>query len=188
VSERQARILRAPIDPDTVDIRPDGLIYLPQIFIRQRLLDAFGPGGWALVPLSRMHIQDETAMVHYALVAGGRVIGEAVGEMKNNRRWERQTEATLREGAKSDALTRIAKDLGIAWECWDFRFQRDWKAKYAVAVWVSKRNRYEWRRKDAPPLDGEGPQGRESEPEGLRRRDFIDDARDHLDSIVKEEM
>ena len=38
------------------------------------------------------------------------------------------------EGAKSDAITRCCKDLGIYPELWDWRFQQAWKKKYAIMV------------------------------------------------------
>lgn len=42
---------------------------------------------------------------------------------------------TANEGAKSNALMRCCKDLGIASELWDPRFIRQFKAKYCVEVW-----------------------------------------------------
>lgn len=43
-------ILNADINPDDVEVKPDGLLYLPEIKYRRILNRAFGPGGWGLVP------------------------------------------------------------------------------------------------------------------------------------------
>ena len=40
------------------------------------------------------------------------------------------------EAAKSNALMRCCKDLGIAAELWDKRFVRKWKSEQAQEVWV----------------------------------------------------
>ena len=65
--------------------------------------------------------------------------------------------ATATEGAKSNALMRCCKDLGIASELWDPRFIRTFRAKHCVEVWVedakSGRKRKLWRRKDMGPFE-----------------------------------
>lgn len=44
--------------------------------------------------------------------------------------------ATATEAAKSNALMRCCKDLGIASELWDPRFIREFKAKHCIEVFV----------------------------------------------------
>ena len=44
--------------------------------------------------------------------------------------------ATASEGAKSNALMRCCKDLGIAHELWSPRFIRDFKARMCVEVFA----------------------------------------------------
>jgi hypothetical protein len=43
-------VLMAPVTSEDIEIKPDGLIYLPEIMYRRILNKAFGPGGWALMP------------------------------------------------------------------------------------------------------------------------------------------
>lgn len=38
--------LMAPLNPQDVEIKPDGLLYLPEIKYRRTLNFAIGPGGW----------------------------------------------------------------------------------------------------------------------------------------------
>lgn len=41
-----AQILTEQIDPEDVEVKPEGLLYLPEIKYRRILNRAFGPGGW----------------------------------------------------------------------------------------------------------------------------------------------
>ena len=44
--------------PEEIEIRPDGNLYLPEIRYRRALFDAFGAGGWALVPVGPADLHD----------------------------------------------------------------------------------------------------------------------------------
>jgi hypothetical protein len=67
-----ADILQAPLDPNDIEIKPDGILYLPEIKYRRILNRAFGPGGWGLAPRGEAIITDKTVTREYALVAHGR--------------------------------------------------------------------------------------------------------------------
>lgn len=67
-----ADVLLAPIDPDEVEIKPDGIVYLPEIKYRRILNKAFGPGGWGLVPRSESIVTPKTVTREYALICNGR--------------------------------------------------------------------------------------------------------------------
>ena len=69
-----ADILLAPTDPDEVEIKPDGILYLPEIKYRRILNRAFGPGGWGLVPRSESIVTPKTVTREYALVCNGRCV------------------------------------------------------------------------------------------------------------------
>lgn len=66
------------------------------------------------------------------------------------------TQATAEEAAKSNALMRCCKDLGIASELWDPAFINVWRGTYASEVWCtnqrSNEKRLLWRKKNAPPF------------------------------------
>lgn len=67
-----ADILMAETDPDEIEIKPDGILYLPEIKYRRILNRAFGPGGWGLVPRSESIVTPKTVTREYALVCNGR--------------------------------------------------------------------------------------------------------------------
>lgn len=57
---------------DDVEIKPDGIVYLPEIKYRRILNKAFGPGGWGLVPRGESLVTPKMVTREYALVAHGR--------------------------------------------------------------------------------------------------------------------
>ncbi|KAH8096681.1 mitochondrial genome maintenance protein [Cristinia sonorae] len=149
-----AEVLLAPIDPLDVEIKPDGLIYLPEIKYRRVLNKAFGPGGWGLAPRSETNVGPKIVSREYALVCLGRLVAIARGEQEY---FDVHGVPTATEACKSNALMRCCKDLGVASELWDPRFIREFKAKHAVEVFVehlpTKKKKKLWRRKDQPKFD-----------------------------------
>ncbi|EKV09431.1 hypothetical protein Pdw03_8594 [Penicillium digitatum] len=146
-----ADILLAETDPDEVEIKPDGILYLPEIKYRRILNRAFGPGGWGLVPRSESIVTPKTVTREYALVCNGRLVSVARGEQDY---FSPDGIPTATEGCRSNALVRCCKDLGIASELWDPRWIRKYKAKYTREVFVehvvNKRKTKIWTRKDDP--------------------------------------
>lgn len=71
-SSEQSAILQQPLDEDDVEIKPDGIIYLPEIKYRRILNKAFGPGGWGLAPRGETLITSKVVTREYAMVVGGR--------------------------------------------------------------------------------------------------------------------
>ncbi len=137
------KVLLSPVTETDVELKPDGLIYLPEIKYRRILNQAFGPGGWALMPrgdtlhfqvnitvfvtcthvhsfLSCQNDQEGAQLItrEYALYCHGKFIAQATGEHvfygKSNLQYGKACES-----AKSNALMRCCKDLGIASELWD---------------------------------------------------------------------
>ncbi|KAM5474339.1 hypothetical protein MauCBS54593_001913 [Microsporum audouinii] len=148
-SKEAAAILLAPVEPDDVEIKPDGIVYLPEIKYRRILNKAFGPGGWGLVPRSESIVTGKTVTREYALVAHGRLVSISRGEQDY---FSPEGIPTATEGCKSNAMMRCCKDLGVASELWDPRWIRKFKASYAKDVFVehmvSKKKSKIWIRKD----------------------------------------
>ncbi|KAJ3181017.1 hypothetical protein HDU87_001667 [Geranomyces variabilis] len=144
-----AEILLAPIDPLDVEVKPDGMIYLPEIKYRRVLNRAFGPGGWGLIPRGPHTVTSKNISREYALFCLGRFVAQARGEQDY---FHEDGLPTATEGAKSNALMRCCKDLGIASELWDPSFIEQFKAKHAAQVMTvnayNNTRKMLWRRKD----------------------------------------
>ncbi|KAI0226049.1 hypothetical protein L0F63_005462 [Massospora cicadina] len=108
-------VLLAPLDPKDVEIKPDGILYLPEIKYRRILNKAFGPGAWGLVPRGPSTVTAKNISREYALICHGRFVSQARGEQDY---FDKADISIAAEGAKSTALTRCCKDLGIASELW----------------------------------------------------------------------
>ncbi|KAG0378716.1 hypothetical protein BGX24_003003 [Mortierella sp. AD032] len=167
-----AEILMNPLDADDIEIKPDGLLYLPEIKYRRILNRAFGPGGkYTVIPepdvdrrhmaticvhhfLSEHSISPKNISREYALVCKGRFVSTARGEQAY---FDADNLATASEGCKSNALMRCCKDLGIASELWDPAFIRKFKKQYCEEVFVehavTKKKKKLWKRKDQGDFD-----------------------------------
>lgn len=71
-SPEAAKVLLAPVNPDDVEVKPDGILYLPEIKYRRILNLAFGPGAWGLAPRGETIVTPKSVTREYALVALGR--------------------------------------------------------------------------------------------------------------------
>ena len=71
-SKETADTLLQPIPFDDVEVKPDGIIYLPEIKYRRILNKAFGPGGWGLAPRGETIVTGKAVTREYALLAHGR--------------------------------------------------------------------------------------------------------------------
>ncbi len=142
-TKEQQDILTAPLTEDEIAIRPDdGMLYMPQIFYRQRLIRAFGVGGWAMRSNGTPYVDrtkktkknEEAPEVFYTglLYVNGRFVAEAMGKGSWIVSNPKSDYGTALESAKSDALSRCCKDLGIAWKLWDKAFADAWKKENAV--------------------------------------------------------
>lgn len=144
-----AQALLKPLSAEDVEMKPDGLLYLPEIKYRRTLNQAFGPGGWGLAPRGETHIGPRIVSREWGLVCLGRLVAIARGEQEY---FDPSGIPTATEACKSNALMRCCKDLGIASELWDPRFIREFKAKHCVEAMVEhvtqKKKRKLWRRKD----------------------------------------
>lgn len=155
VTAKQRDIIMAAIDADgEVDIRADGIPYMPHIFIRQRLLKAFGPGGWGLRAERTPGYDRALGCVFWdgSLWAKGKYIARAVGQCKWQPTNRKMTQFDALEGARSDCLTRCCKDLGIGWELWDPAWRKQWIATHAESYWATnwktKKKEKRWRLKN----------------------------------------
>ncbi|UKZ76382.1 hypothetical protein TrVFT333_004085 [Trichoderma virens FT-333] len=143
VTEKQFKSLMQPVDEKDIEVKPDGVIYLPEIKYRRRLNEAFGPMGWGLIPKGEAVVGDSIVTREYALIVDGRPGRKLI-------LLPEQLPSAV-EGCKSNALMRCCKDLGIASELWDPHFVRWFKKNHMEEVWVehvtTKKKRLQWYRK-----------------------------------------
>jgi hypothetical protein len=157
--ESARKVLAEPPAPEAVEIKPDGIVYVPGVFYRRQLTRAFGAGGWAIVPRAPARVMGDLVVYPGALYCLGRFVAEAVGEC-TYRQNSNMSYASCVEGAKTDALSRCCKDLGMATELWDAAWRDRWKDEYAEQYqgekWNPKTNRKEpktmWRLRSGRPV------------------------------------
>lgn len=131
LTEEEEKILYAPVNPEDVEIRPDGLIYLPWMEYVTRLRKAFGM-SWGIISTGKPEPMGVYIMwPFYLLVRGKLMSGPAIGEQKYQPNNPKMTWGDACEGAKSNALMRLCKGLGISLELWQPRFIKDWVSKHA---------------------------------------------------------
>ena len=127
--EHVKQVLSTPVSELDIEIKPDGPLYLPEVRYRRILLNAFGPGGWCLIPRGPHSIVDGILSREYALYANGRLISIARGAALIQ---GHSNAAASSESVRSNALMRCCKDLGVASELWDSSYISKWKERYAM--------------------------------------------------------
>ncbi|KAI3483466.1 hypothetical protein L1887_53693 [Cichorium endivia] len=132
-SKEAVDVLMGPINESDIEIKPDGLIYLPEIKYRRILNRAFGPGGWGMAPRSETNVGQGIVSREWVLICQGRFVATARGEQEF---FKPSGVPTASEGAKSNALMRCCKDLGVSSELWDPRFIRQFRKKHCLEVWA----------------------------------------------------
>lgn len=178
VSDEEQTKLLAAFPANEIEIRPDGLIFLPQTFWRKRLNTSFGIGQWCLIVKGQHKDPTEGKDKLYLqgiLMVRGCYVAEAIGEAELHSDNPLQSWASVWESAKSDCITRCCKDLGIASELWQPQFIQKWVSENAVRVWREKTGKrkdgngyavgsYQWRKKTAAPFYDEKTSGAQYVP------------------------
>jgi hypothetical protein len=158
LNQIQRDILFSPVKEEDIEIRADGLVYLPWPFYVERLNKAFGI-SWCIIPKDMPKLQQNHMYWPFYLMIQGKLAGFAIGEQEYQPNNPQMSYSDASEGAKSNALMRLCKGLGISLELWKPSFIRAWKEKYAEcypATWPdgrpkldrNGRQKMEWKRKD----------------------------------------
>ena len=74
VNAAQFEVLSKPIETPDIEVKPDGIIYLPEVKFRRRLNEAFGPMGWGMIPRGEAIVGDTVVTREYALIVNGRYV------------------------------------------------------------------------------------------------------------------
>ena len=144
--EQIAQLLQSDLNPEEIEIRSDGFLYLPEIRYRQLLLKAFGVGGWSLIPKGAHALSNEFISREYWLFCHGKFIAAArgFGLVRTGAGGELSDAA---EAAKSNALMRCCKDLGIAKELWNPEYVKKWKEAFASSYTSQDGKRTLWKKR-----------------------------------------
>lgn len=157
LTQDQEEILYKDVDDEYVEIRPDGLVYLPWMEYVTRLRKAFGM-SWSAVPDGKPKREGNYIYWPFYLIVKGVVCGYAIGEQEYRETNRMMTWGDACEGAKSNALMRLCKGIGIGLELWKPSFVKAWKEKYAETYmskdWQGK-NKLLWRKKGSVANDRE---------------------------------
>lgn len=129
VTPEQDKILGQPVDPDWVEIKYPDIPYLPGVYYRKVLTDAFGRGGWALLEVAPRVKVENVFYLPCVLIAEGRPIAKAIGECEIHGNNSKLTDGDLMEACRTNAIVRACKHLGIAqeisWPSWVRKFKRE---------------------------------------------------------------
>lgn len=117
----------------------ENLIYIEHASLRERLNKVIGVGQWSLVVRNRWtesfqtakHEEAQRVYVEAVLLIRGCFAGEAVGDMVYYPSNQAQNFGDAFEGAKSAALRRCAKELGLGLQAWHKDFCEGWFARKA---------------------------------------------------------
>lgn len=148
ITEEQKKILSAPVDEKKIQIRPDGLVYLSWIEYQSRLDEAFG-SAWSLVPQGMPKYDRNTNLILWGfyLIIKGKFVDFAIGQNEYIDTNRNMSYGDAIEGAKSNALMRCCKRLGIGLELWDKDYIQKWKEKYTYKKYDEIKKRYLWYKK-----------------------------------------
>ncbi len=112
----------------------ENLIYIEHASLRERFNKVIGIGQWSLIVRNRWTEQFTTAKkepahrvyVEAVMVVRGCYAGEAIGDMTYYPNNPSTNFGDAVEGAKSAALRRCAKELGVGLQAWHKAFAEDW--------------------------------------------------------------
>jgi hypothetical protein len=133
LSAEEKEILFAPVDKNLVEIRSDGLVYLPWMQYVTRLRNALGI-SWGLIPIGFPKAKGEMILWPHWFIIRGVPISFVIGEQLWSSDNKRMSWGEACEGARSNALMRACKSIGITLELWDPAFIRNWISKYAIQI------------------------------------------------------
>lgn len=180
--EEEAK-MNAPVDIDTVRIKPDGAVYLPHYVYTRKLNEVFGWMSWQMVPAARPQIVNGIVSMPFRLHINGKPVAFAWGEQEYHPSNKNQTYGDAIEATMGPALRRCCKHFGYSLELWDSSFGEMFKAEYCVEVKVKanrkqadgswkKEDKFQWRRQADPPFYNEvkGGSGRRDDDDDWQER------------------
>lgn len=132
-SDEARRILAECPNHEDVEVKPDGICYMPGVWYRRQLTRAFGAGAWALKPTGPARTVGNAIEWPGALYILGRWVAEAVGGQATS---DWMSHADSIQGAKTDCLSKCCgHGLAMASELWDKTWREAWLSEYTTKEW-----------------------------------------------------
>lgn len=136
ITDDEKKDLYAPVRDEEIILKPDGKIYLPWTKYAERMNKAFGGVGWTLVPEGPPKIDGNNLVLWgFHLLIRGTYNGYAIGEQQYFDNNKNMSYGEACEGARSNAIMRLCKSIGIGCELWDKTFIKRWLDTYATTEW-----------------------------------------------------
>lgn len=154
LTKAEEKICARAAKRDEIKVHPKGFIYLPHPVYTRWLSEAFGRGGWSVVPCGKPQKIENLIIVPHLLYVKGVPVAWAYGGAEYYANNKQQTYDDVLESTTAYALRRLAKRFGMALELWDKSYIRAFLAERAVRVPVKDKGD-QWRLKDDEPLLGE---------------------------------
>lgn len=142
-TQEQKDIIFAPIEETEILIRPDGKVYLDWTWYSGRLTQAF-PLRWTLIPQGMPKNKGNLIVWGFWLTVDGCLMGFAIGEQVATSNQMSYTEAC--EAAKSNALMRLCKGIGMGTKLWNKPFVEKWINQYAEQS-LNESGKQRWKKK-----------------------------------------
>jgi len=171
LTDEEKSKLYAPVNQKDVEIRPDGLVYLPWMEYLMRLKSVFGM-EWAMIPHGQPKLEDNRIYWGFYLIIRGHLAGYSIGEQEYQASNRTMSYGDAIEGAKSNALMRLCKGIGISLELWKPSFVKEWKSKHAESYHDTRRNRTLWRKKSVGTANSKN---YELKTDTVKVKDFVQD-------------
>lgn len=184
---RQRAILSADPSDAELAVRPEGHVYMPHVFVRNRLDKVLGEGCYFIIETGPPAKQGNEVVQAWRMdVPGIGTVASATGKAMYHATNAAMGWGDAVEACKSRAIMRIGKALSIGKILWAPQFQQQYRAEHCVVVECEKHGRqgtkieFYVRHKDRDFLDGErrvvGPADRENMRKVRRRQtdDVID--------------
>lgn len=151
LTKAENKIVSRAVDRDRVLVHPKGFIYLPHPVYTRWLDEAFGRGGWSVVPSGRPQKVENLIIVPHILYIRGVPVAFAYGGAEYIEKNKQQTYDDVLESTTAYALRRLCKRFGMALELWEKSYVRAFLAERAIQVEVKDKGR-QWRLKNDEPL------------------------------------
>ena len=178
------KILSQDAWDDIIQIKPNGALFVSHAVYRDILDQAFGIGGWALIPLEPPRIKGDRAIWYGYLKAHGRYIESAYGGCTYVPKNREMNEDDAVEGAKSDCLVRCCKAFPLFRNLWNSTFCDEWKKVWAYQVENPNHpGRKIWKKKGQQMAGIEGKPGRGYQSEYRKPPRIEDENQAHIDAI-----